>query len=66
MKVKEVIMKLKNKNKIISDIGQTSGLPEESTVWNIIKNKEYSGGLINCKGFLLQVKENLCCWWSSL
>ena len=37
-----------NKNKTITDIAQTLGLPK-STVWKIIKKKECTGELCNCK-----------------
>ena len=42
MKVKEAVMRLKNENKTIRDMGQTSGSPT-SAVWKIMKKKECSG-----------------------
>ena len=47
--IKEGIMRLKNKNKTIRDMGQTFGLPK-SVVWKIIKKKEWTGELCNHKG----------------
>ncbi|XP_078267289.1 transmembrane and coiled-coil domain-containing protein 6 isoform X2 [Rhinoraja longicauda] len=49
MKVKEAIMRLRNKNKTVGDISQNLGLPK-STVWSIIKKKESTGELTNRKG----------------
>ena len=42
MKVKEAIMRLRNKNTMFRDIGKTID-SAKSTVWNIIKKKENTG-----------------------
>ena len=49
MKVKEAIMRLRNKNEMGRDIGQTLGLPK-LTVWYIItkKNSNHSSGKRYC------------------
>ena len=46
--VKQAIIRLKNQNKPIREIGKTLGVAK-STVWNILKKKERTGELSNTK-----------------
>ena len=43
-----IIIRLKNRNKLIREIAKTFGVAK-STVWNILKKKEHTGELSNTK-----------------